>query len=78
MGKHIKREYNFRKLRLFDKFEKEFIKEQKINIKKNIFVFEELLNFANKIKKISQDDWKDEIKNDIKYARVINGIRKTS
>ena len=78
MGKHVKKEYNFRNLRLFNEFEKELIKKQKINIKKNFFVFEELLSFANKIERFSQDDWKDEIKNDIRYARVINGIRKTS
>jgi hypothetical protein len=77
MVKKVEKE-SFNKLKLFNKFEEELIKKEKDDIRRKIFIFEELLNFANKIKRFSQDNWKDEIKNDIKYARVINGIRKTS
>jgi len=77
MGKKVEKK-SFNKLKLFNKFEEELIKKEKNNIRRKIFIFEELLSFANKIERFSQNDWKNEIKNDIRYARVINGIRKTS
>ena len=79
MGKEIDRyKRYFKKMSLFNKFNERLIEKEKTDVKKNLFIFEELLKFAIKIRRFSQNDWKDEIKNDIRYARIINGIRKAS
>ena len=62
--------------KLLEKFEMELIKKEKIDIEKKFRIFEELLKFAKEIKRFSQDDWKKDIENDIKYARAINAVKK--
>jgi hypothetical protein len=64
--------------KLLERFEKKLIKKEKINIEKNFRIFEEMIKFAKDIKRFSQKDWKKDIENDIRYARVINGIKKTN
>jgi hypothetical protein len=64
--------------KLLERFEKELLKKEKINIEKNFRIFEEMIKFAKDIKRFSQKDWKKDIENDIRYARVINGIKKTN
>jgi hypothetical protein len=64
--------------KLLERFEKEWLKKEKINIEKNFRIFEEMIKFAKDIKRFSQKDWKKDIENDIRYARVINGIKKTN
>jgi hypothetical protein len=64
--------------KLLERFEKELLKKEKINIEKNFRIFEEMIKFAKDIKRFSQKDWNKDIENDIRYARVINGIKKTN
>jgi hypothetical protein len=64
--------------KLLERFEKELLKKEKINIEKNFRIFKEMIKFAKYIKRFSQKDWKKDIENDIRYARVINGIKKTN
>ncbi|MFZ8830601.1 MAG: hypothetical protein ACO2OY_00310 [Thermodesulfobacteriaceae bacterium] len=64
--------------KLLERFEKELIKKEKINIEKNFRIFEEMIKFAKDINRFSQKDWKKDIENDIRYARAINGIKKTN
>jgi len=44
--------------KLLERFEKELIKKEKINIEKNFRIFEEMIKFAKDIKRFSQKDWK--------------------
>jgi len=64
--------------KLFEKFERELIKREGVDIEKNFLIFEELLKFAIEMNKFSQDDWEKDIENDIRYAKVINGIKKSN
>jgi hypothetical protein len=64
--------------KLLEKFERELIKKEGIDIEKNFLIFEELLKFAMEINKFPQDDWENDIEKDIRYAKVINGIKKSN
>jgi len=64
--------------KLVEKFERELIKKEGIDIEKNFLIFEELLKFAMEINKFPQDDWENDIEKDIRYAKVINGIKKSN
>jgi len=64
--------------KLLEKFEKELLENEMINIEKNLRIFEELFGFAKEMKRFSQNDWKKDIENDIKYASAINGIKKSN
>ena len=64
--------------KLLEKFEKELLENEMINIEKNLRIFEELFRFAEEMKRFSQNDWKKDIENDIKYASAINGIKKSN
>jgi len=64
--------------KLLEKFEKELLENEMINIEKNLRIFEELFRFAKEMKRFSQNDWKKDIENDIKYASAINGIKKSN
>jgi len=67
-----------RNRKLLEKFEKELLEKEMINIEKNFRIFEELFRFAKEMKRFSQNDWEKDIENDIKYARTINGIKKSN
>lgn len=67
-----------RNRKLLEKFEKELLEKEMINIEKNFRIFEELFRFAKEMKRFSQNDWKKDIENDIKYASAINGIKKSN
>jgi hypothetical protein len=54
------------------------LENEMINIEKNLRIFEELFRFAKEMKRFSQNDWKKDIENDIKYASAINGIKKSN
>lgn len=60
----------------WEEFEKDLIKNSKIQVEKNFKIVNELYKFSRKLGKfkVSLDD----IEIDIKYARAINGIRKTN
>jgi FAD synthase len=63
--------------KLIEKFERKIIEKRGIDIERNFLIFEELLKFAREMKKFSQEDWEKDIENDIRYARAINGIKKS-
>jgi hypothetical protein len=42
--------------KLLERFEKELLKKEKINIEKNFRIFEEMIKFAKDIKRFSQKD----------------------
>ncbi len=60
--------------KLLEKFEMELIKKEPQN---NFKIFEELLEFAKEMKKIPPPSPLEGIEIDIKYARAINGIKRT-
>jgi len=64
--------------RLWEKFERKLREKERVDIEKNFLIFEELLKFALTMNKFSQKDWREDIKKDIKYAQVINGVKKSN
>ncbi len=66
---------NWRKLR---DFEREMVSNQEIDIEKNIKIFDELLNFARSLGVLPLKNPLEGIEIDIKYGRVINGIKGTA
>jgi len=61
--------------KLLENFEKELIKNSKINIEEKFFILNELYKFAKEIGKFPTKDILKGIEIDIKYARAINGIK---
>lgn len=61
--------------KVWEEFEKEFIKKEKLDLYKNISIFEELLKEAKDLGILGKDPLEG-IEIDIKYARAINGIKK--
>jgi hypothetical protein len=64
--------------KLLENFEKELIKNSKIDIEKKFFILNELYKFAKEIGKFPTKDILKGIEIDIKYARAINGIKRTN
>ncbi len=64
--------------KLLEKFESNFIKNSNHSIEKNFEIFENLLKFAKEIKKFTSQNLLEGIEIDIKYARTINGIKRTN
>ncbi|MCM8786414.1 MAG: hypothetical protein NC827_08625 [Candidatus Omnitrophica bacterium] len=62
--------------KLLEEFEKGFIRNSKIDVNTNIEIFEQLLKFATSLKKFPPHNLLEDIDIDIKYARVINGIKR--
>ena len=60
-----------------EEFEKEFIKNHKIDIEKKLKIYEELLKFAVELGKFKSENLLEGIEVDIKYARAINGVKRT-
>jgi hypothetical protein len=61
--------------KLLENFEKELIKNSKIDIEEKFFILNELYKFAKEIGKFPTNDILKGIEIDIKYARAINGIK---
>jgi hypothetical protein len=61
--------------KVWEDFEIEIIKNEKINYKKNFKIFNELYKLAKSLNKF-KFDYLEDIEYDIKYALVINGVRK--
>jgi hypothetical protein len=61
--------------KLLENFEKELIKNSKIDIEEKFFILNELYKFAKEIVKFPTNDILKGIEIDIKYARAINGIK---
>lgn len=59
--------------KILEEFEKDIIKNTPCDINLNLYIFEELLNFAKYLNKIDNKDWLEDIKIDCKYAKTING-----
>jgi hypothetical protein len=64
--------------KLVEKLEKELIRREPVNIEKNLKIFNTLLKFAKEMKKFPTPNPLEGIEIDIKYARAINGIKRTS
>lgn len=64
--------------KILEEFEKELIEKERIDIEKNLTIFNEMLKFAREIKRIPTSDLLEGIGIDIKYAKAINGIKRTS
>jgi len=61
--------------KVWENFEIELIKNEKIDYKKNFKIFNELYKLAKSLNKF-KFDYLEDIEYDIKYALVINGVRK--
>jgi hypothetical protein len=61
--------------KVWESFEKELLKKEKVDYKKNFKIFDELYKLAKYLNKFQFDPLED-IEYDIKYAFAINGIRK--
>ncbi len=61
---------------ILEKFERDFLSKTSSNYLKNIEIFETLLEFAMEMGKIPYQNPMEGIEIDIKYARVINGIKR--
>lgn len=59
------------------KFEKELIRKEKVNIKKNYRIIEALYREAVELGVIPLKDPLDGLKTDIKIAKVVNSVSKT-
>ncbi|MFN4220150.1 MAG: hypothetical protein ACK4GJ_04430 [bacterium] len=64
--------------KILKKFEREFIQNCKLDIEKKFEIFENLLKFAKEIKKFPPQNLLEGIEIDIKYAKIINGIKRTN
>jgi len=62
----------------FHNFEKTLISRSKIDIEENIKIFNELLQFAKFMGILPLKNPLEGIEIDIKYAEVINGVKRTS
>lgn len=60
-----------------EEFENELIKMPS-SFEKNLFIFNEMLELAKYFKKIPPPDPLEDIEIDIKYAKAINGIKRTT
>jgi hypothetical protein len=61
--------------KVWEDFEIDIIKNEKIDYKKNFKIFNELYKLAKSLNKF-KFDYLEDIEYDIKYALVINGVRK--
>lgn len=62
--------------KIWEEFEREFVKNEKSDFYKNIYIFVEFLREAINLGILGKNPLEG-IEIDIKYARVINGIKKT-
>ncbi len=63
--------------RIFEEFEKSFIRKQKVNFKQNIRLFEEMYKHAVSLGAFHRKNLLEGIENKIKIAKVINSVSKT-
>jgi hypothetical protein len=62
----------------FEEFEKNLMRKEKANLKKNIAIFNAMYNEAVKLGIIPMSDPMDGLDTDIKIAKVINSVPKHS
>lgn len=63
--------------KILEKFEKDFIRNTKIDFEKNLKIFEQLFKLAKELNKFPSENLLEGIEIDIKYAKAINGIKGT-
>ncbi len=63
--------------KILEEFERDFVKNYKLDIQKNLKIFEQLLKLAKELKKFPSENLLEGIETDIKYAKAINGIKRT-
>lgn len=63
--------------KFLEELEREIIKSLKMDVEKNLRIFQELLKFARELGKFPPENLLEGIEIDIKYARAINGIKRT-
>jgi hypothetical protein len=61
--------------KVWESFERDLLKKEKVDYKKNFKIFDELYKLAKSLNKFQFDPLED-IEYDIKYAFAVNGIRK--
>lgn len=66
-----------RNQKFLEKFENEQIKKSKNNYFQNLTIFEMLLKYAKEISGFKSHNILFEIEDDTKYARAVNGIKRT-
>ncbi|MEO0113837.1 MAG: hypothetical protein ABIK80_07780 [candidate division WOR-3 bacterium] len=63
--------------KLLEELEKEIIKNYQLDINKNIKIFQEFLKLAREVGRFPAENLLEGIEIDIKYAKAINGIKRT-
>ena len=63
---------------ILERFELSLIKNEPLDIEKNLRIFEELLDFAREMEKIPPSNPLEGIEVDIRLARILNGIKRPS
>ncbi len=64
-----------RNIKLWEKFEEEMLLRDNMTYKERLKLLEDFLRFSKEIKKFSQDDFMEDIKNHEKIERILNGIK---
>jgi len=59
----------------FEEWEREWEKSQRVNLRKNLALVDEMAELARKLKALPPKDPLEEIEVDIKIAKVINAIK---
>ncbi|HOK41129.1 MAG TPA: hypothetical protein PLD27_08855 [bacterium] len=57
---------------ILEQFEKEYLRDIKLDYKEKLKKFEELMNYAKKMNKWQPENYEESIKKDIEIARIIN------
>ncbi|MEO0087729.1 MAG: hypothetical protein ABIK90_06620 [candidate division WOR-3 bacterium] len=63
--------------KLLEELEKEIIKNYQLDINKNIKIFQEFLKLAKEVGRFPSENLLEGIEIDIKYAKAINGVKRT-
>ncbi|MEO0104476.1 MAG: hypothetical protein ABIK77_04710 [candidate division WOR-3 bacterium] len=63
--------------KLLEELEKEIIRNSQLDINKNIKIFQEFLKLAREVGRFPSENLLEGIEIDIKYAKAINGIKRT-
>jgi len=59
----------------FEEWEREWEKSQRVNLRKNLALVDEMAELARKLKALPPKDPLEEIEVDIKIAKVINALK---
>lgn len=63
--------------KLLEELEKEIIRNSQLDINKNIKIFQEFLKLAREVGRFPSENLLEGIEIDIKYAKAINGVKRT-